>query len=73
MPNNFFLVTIFKGAYLQEHVSDLLLNVLGLVAHGHLGEAGQIDEGNVEDVWRVDAQIDRQVGYALVGTGHPGK
>lgn len=43
---------------LQNHVLDLLLNVSGLVSNRHLGQAGQIDKGQGEDVGRVDAEVD---------------
>lgn len=33
---------------LQDHVLDLVLDVWGLVPHGHLGDARQVDEGQVQ-------------------------
>ena len=35
---------------LQDHAADLVLDVLGLVAHRHLGEPGQVHQREVEDV-----------------------
>ena len=51
---------------LEDHVSDLALDIAGLVANGHAGQAGKIDEGEVEDVWGVDAQVDGGRGDACV-------
>ena len=36
------------GDELHQHVSDLGLNVHGLVSHGNLGQAGQINQGDVK-------------------------
>lgn len=36
------------GDELQQHVSNLVLDVMGLVAHGDLGHPGQVDEGQVQ-------------------------
>jgi hypothetical protein len=49
----------------------LLLNVLGLVADGHLCEAGEIDEGESEDVGGEDAKVDgdRRDAGVLAGLG----
>jgi hypothetical protein len=49
----------------------LLLNVLGLVADGHLGETGEIDEGEGEDVGGEDAKVDgdRRNAGVLAGLG----
>ena len=38
----------FPADELQDHVLDLVLNILGLVPHGHLGDAWQVDEGQVQ-------------------------
>jgi len=54
----------------HAHVADLLLNVLGLVADGHLGHAGQVDQGQVEHVGREDLEADGLVGHALVAAGN---
>lgn len=35
---------------LEHHILDLALNVLRLVSDRHLGQTGQIDEGQCEDV-----------------------
>lgn len=44
---------------LENHIPNLALNILGLISDGHLGQTGQIDQGQGEDVGRVDAQVDR--------------
>jgi hypothetical protein len=44
---------------LEDHVADLPLDIAWLVADGDSCKAGEIDQGEVEDVGRVDAQIDR--------------
>jgi hypothetical protein len=44
---------------LENHVPDLPLDIARLVADGHPCQAGQIDQGEVEDVGRIDAQVDR--------------
>lgn len=51
---------------LQEHILDLLLDIAGLVADGHLGQTRQIDEGEGEDVRREYAQVDRKRGDACI-------
>lgn len=33
---------------LQQHVSDLVLNVQGLVSHCNLGHARQVDQGQIQ-------------------------
>lgn len=33
---------------LQDHVLDLVLDILGLVPHGHLGDAWEVNEGQVQ-------------------------
>lgn len=38
----------FPADELQDHVLDLVLNVWGLVPHGHLGDAWEVDEGQVQ-------------------------
>ena len=50
---------------LQDHAADLVLDVLGLVAHRHLGEPGQVHQRQVEDVGRVDLQPDGLAGQTL--------
>lgn len=40
--------TALPGDELHDHVSDLLLDVCGLVAHRNLGDARQVDESQVE-------------------------
>ena len=37
--------TVRLGDVLEEHLSNLLLNIPRLVTDGHLGETGQIDKG----------------------------
>ena len=44
----------------------MALDIAGLVAHGYLGEAGQIDEGQGEDVGGVDPEVDGGRGNASV-------
>lgn len=41
-----------------NHGTDLTLDVAGLVADGDLGETGKIDEGESDDVRRVNGQVD---------------
>lgn len=36
------------GDELQQHVADLVLDVVGLVSDGHFGHPGKIDEGEVQ-------------------------
>ena len=43
---------------LQQHIPDLLLDIFRLITDGHLGHAGQIHEGQREDVRRVDPEVD---------------
>lgn len=43
---------------LHHHIPDLTLDIAGLVADRHLCETGQINEGQSEDVGRVDAEVD---------------
>ncbi len=33
---------------LQQHVPDLVLDVVGLVSHSHFGHPWQVDQGQVE-------------------------
>lgn len=40
--------TALLGDELQQHFSDLVLDVVGLVAHGDLGHPGEVDEGQVQ-------------------------
>lgn len=40
--------TALLGDELQQHVSDLVLDVLRLVPHGHFGHPRQVDEGQVQ-------------------------
>lgn len=37
----------------------------------HLGETRKINKGEVEDIGRVDLEVDRELGHAFVLTGHP--
>ncbi|KAH3678769.1 hypothetical protein OGATHE_000038 [Ogataea polymorpha] len=43
---------------LHDHVSDLFLDILWLVAHRHFRESRQVDQGQRQHVWRIDPQID---------------
>lgn len=47
------------GDVVQDQVLDLSLDIGGLVAHGDLCQAGQVDEGQVEHAGTVDFQVDR--------------
>jgi hypothetical protein len=46
------------GDEAQQHITDLLLNVAGLVSHGHLCETGKVDQSQGEDFGAEDAQVD---------------
>ena len=54
---------------LKQHISDLLLDILRLITDRHLGDTGQIDEGQREDVWRVDSEVDRDGRDSSIATG----
>jgi hypothetical protein len=43
---------------LEHHLADLALDIPRLVAHGHLCETGQIDQGQRQDLGRVYPQVD---------------
>lgn len=45
----------------MEPKSHLTPNVSGLVAHGHPGDAGEVDEGQVWGVRGADLQVDQLV------------
>jgi len=40
--------TALLGDELQQHVSDLMFDILWLVTHSHLGHPRQIDQGQVK-------------------------
>jgi hypothetical protein len=46
------------GDEAQQHITDLLLDVAGLVSDGHLRETGQVNQSKGEDFGAEDAQID---------------
>jgi len=60
---------VLLGDELDAHVPDLLLNVLGLALDGDLGHARKIDQGEVKHAGRVNLEIDRDGGHALVAIG----
>ena len=37
---------------LEQHIANLLLDILRLVTNGHLGKTGKIDQRQCQDVWR---------------------
>lgn len=40
--------TALLGDELHQHFPDLVLDVMGLVSHGHFGHPGQVDQGQVQ-------------------------
>lgn len=50
---------------LEAEVADLQLDVLGLVADGHLRDARQVDQREREHLRRVHLQDDRVGGHVL--------
>lgn len=46
----------------------MLLDVRGLVSDGNFGKTWQIDEGQTENIWRVDLEVDGLSVDALVAT-----
>mmetsp|Transcript_123882 Transcript_123882/g.214766 ORF Transcript_123882/g.214766 Transcript_123882/m.214766 type:complete len:343 (-) Transcript_123882:169-1197(-) len=49
---------ILLGDVLHHQLPDLRLHVWWLVPHCHFRNARQVNEGQVQDVWGVDAQLD---------------
>jgi hypothetical protein len=54
----------------EDHLADLLLDVDRLIAHGHLGQAGQVDQCECDHAWRVDLEHDGLLRDALVLACH---
>lgn len=52
----------------QDHLLDLPLDISGLVSHRHLGQTGQIDQSQGQDLGGVDSQVDGFVGNAQITT-----
>ncbi len=51
---------------LKDHVLDLVLNITRLVTHWHLGDARQVNNGQVQHVWRINFEMDGQRRNSLV-------
>jgi hypothetical protein len=49
---------IWFGDVLENHISDLSLNILWLISNRDLCEPREIDEGECEDIWGEDSQVD---------------
>ena len=47
------------------------LYIFGLLPHGHLGKAGQVDHSETEDVGGVELEADGLRADALVAARHP--
>jgi hypothetical protein len=45
---------------LKNHIPDLLLDIFGLISDWNLRQTRKIDEGESEDVRRVNTKIDRE-------------
>lgn len=58
------------GLYPSSREPHLHPDVLGLVAHGHPGDAGEVDEGQVGDLGRGDLQADELVADANAVPGY---
>ena len=43
---------------LEQHVADLLLNILRLVTDGHFRETGKVDKGERQNGGRENAEVD---------------
>lgn len=43
----------------QAQASHLASNVSGLITHGHPGDAGEVNECQIRDVWGADLQVDK--------------
>ena len=56
------------GNVRQTHFSNQVFNVVGLISHGHLGHSGQIDEGQRQDVGRINFQVNGSRVNALVAS-----
>lgn len=60
---------------LQDHVLDLVLDILGLVPHGHLGDAWEVNEGQVQHYGGNQRERGRQelgAGEACTALKRPG-
>ena len=63
--------TVWLGDVLGDQVAGLLLDVGGLITNGHLCQTWQVDQRQVEDVWRVDLEVYGLAVDALVASGNP--
>jgi hypothetical protein len=52
----------------KNHLPDLSFDIAGLVSDWDLGKAGQIDQGQSEDVGRVDTKVDGSGGDAGISS-----
>ena len=55
---------------LKNHVADLALNVMGLVAHSNLGQTRQVNKGKVKYMRGKDLERYRNVADAFIGPRH---
>lgn len=62
---------VFRLNVLQGHLLYLLLDVLGLLANGHLGQARQVNHQQIDHLGRVDHQMNRHLGNVLVVSADP--
>ncbi len=58
------------GNVVCDEVADLTFNVGGLISDWDLGETGQVDEREVEDIRAVNLEVNRKLGDALVLTSY---
>ena len=61
----------YYAIFTQVNLLDLSLYIFGLLPHGHLGKAGQVDHGETEDVGGVELEADGLRADALVAARHP--